>query len=276
MTRPLMTLTTVSILLAASACSITVTPGGDHDPPQPATPTPVPEPTPDPVECPGSDTCFHTDPGTVWVLVHPSDAPQGAGIYLFDEAQQQILAQLPLPPGVTSPHALAWDGASLWLGDMAAGSIYEIDPDSGAVLSTLPGIRTEGIAVDNGTLWYSGEAPGSFDMNLVHIERDGTLLGSIQLDVPVVQDLALVDGSPYYLINDDVDRIVRVDPATGTSTDVAQNVYVAPYSLAYDGAHFAVAIDGIIRRFDPTTGALVSEDPFGVPGWITAIAFAQP
>lgn len=275
MTRPLMTLTTLSILIAASACSITVTPGGEHDPPQPATPTPA-APTPEPVECPGSETCFQADPGTVWVLVHPSDAPQGAGIYLFDEVEQQVVAQLPLPPGVTSPHALAWDGVSLWVGDRAAGSIVEVDPSNGAVRSTLPGIRTEGIALDNGTLWYAEDDNANLQVNLINIERDGTQLGSVSIDVTVIQDLAFVDGSLYYLINDDVDRIVRVDPTTGTSTDVAQNVYIAPYSLAHDGAYFAVAIDGIIRRFDPMTGAQVSEDPFAVPGWITAIAFVQP
>jgi hypothetical protein len=35
----------------------------------------------------------------IWVLIHPSEAPDGPGIFLFDEEQQQV----PCPTTVRSP-----------------------------------------------------------------------------------------------------------------------------------------------------------------------------
>ena len=210
----------------------------------------------------------------VWVLVHPTNAPLGPGLFLFDEARQAIIRRLPLPDGVTSPHALAWDGRSLWLGGVdAEPGIREIDPADGRVLSRWAFAVTEGIAIDGDTLWYA--AVISTLIPLVHVAGDGTTLESITLPEVTVQDLVMADGALYYLVDDDADRIMRFDPATRSSTELVRNVDVAPYSLGFDGAHLAVAVDGRIRRYDPSTGALESDRPFAVPGWITAIAFVR-
>lgn len=210
----------------------------------------------------------------VWVLVHPSDAPRGPGLFLFDEARQEVIRQLPLPDGCTSPHALAWDGRSLWLGGVdVEPAIRELDPADGRVLSRWPGAVTEGIAFDGDTFWYA--AVLSSLTPLVHVARDGTTLGSVTLSEVAVQDLVSAEGALYYLVNDDADRIMRFDTATGSATELARNVDVAPYSLGFDGTHLAVAVDGRIRRYDPSTGALVREGPFAVPGWITAIVFVR-
>jgi hypothetical protein len=52
-------------------------------------------------------------------------------------------------------------------------------------------------------------------------------------------------------------------------------VHIAPYSLGFDGAYLASATDGRIHRYDPATGELIRDSPFGVLGWITAIAFVR-
>ena len=122
--------------------------------------------------------------------------------------------------------------------------------------------------------WYSGIV--STFQPLVHVRRDGTPISSTTLEgVGAVQDLVNADGTFHYLINDDRDRIVRVDPGTGASSDLVVGVHEAPYSLGFDGRYLAVAVAGRIRRFDPASGALVADDPFAVPGWITAIAFVR-
>ena len=210
----------------------------------------------------------------VWALVHPSDALRGPDLYLFDEARQEIIRQLPLPEGVTSPHALAWDGRSLWLGGIDVDpAVRELDPLDGRVRSRWAGVVTEGIATDGDTCWYTGVA-AAFSP-LVQVARDGTTLSSSTLPESSVQDLVSAAGALYYLVNDGVDRIVRIDPAPGGLTDVVRGVHEAPYQLDFDGTHLAVAVDGRIRRYDPTTGALVRESAFAVPGWITAIAFVR-
>lgn len=101
------------------------------------------------------------------------------------------------------------------------------------------------------------------------------MLSITSTDVGTIQDVVSVDGALYYLINDDVDRIVRVNPNSGAASDVARGVHPAPYSLGFDGQYLAVAVDGRILRFDPETGALVRASAFAVPGWITAIAFVR-
>ena len=102
------------------------------------------------------------------------------------------------------------------------------------------------------------------------------MLRRIPIAGSTVQDLVFAGGALDYLVNDDVDRIVHVDPTSGLSSELARGVYVAPYSLGYDGASLAVAVDAMIVRFDPVTGARLSSGAFAVPGWITAIAFVIP
>ena len=209
----------------------------------------------------------------VWVLVHPSDAPRGPGLFLFDEGRQEVVRQLALPAGVTSPQALAWDGRSLWLGGVdEEPAVRELDPDNGRVLSRWPGVVTEGIAVDGDNFWYSGVT--SAFIPLTHVRRDGSVVSSAALPgVVTVQDLVSASGSLYYLVNDERDRIVRADGVTGDSTVLSLVGFDAPYALGFDGTYLAVAAEGRIRRFDVSTGALVEEGPLAVPGWITAIAF---
>ncbi len=211
-------------------------------------------------------------PMLVWVVVHPSDAPSGAGMYLFDESAQEVLRQLPLPDGVTSPHAILWDGSSLWLGGHdRVPAIREIDPETGAVRSLWAGVVTEGVATDGESYFYVADAISP----LLRVDRAGTVLSSIALPEGTIQDLVWARGALYYLVNDGPDRIVRLDPETGAREDVARTGLGAPYSLGFDGTFVVVAMNGRAYRFDPETGELVSDSDFAVPGWITAISYVR-
>jgi hypothetical protein len=52
------------------------------------------------------------------------------------------------------PAGLAWDGTLLWNADYAAGSLFALDPDSGAVVNSFlcPGVLS-GLAWDGSALW---------------------------------------------------------------------------------------------------------------------------
>jgi hypothetical protein len=230
----------------------------------------------------------------VWVLVHPSDAPpSGPGVVLYDEATHTVVRRLPLPiaPDV-SAHGLAIDGDTLWISTMGRGSgatlddgagIFQIDQGDGHVIRRFDRIRAEGVAIDGDDLWYAGARPDEAGPTLVRLS---TRNGAQRSFVPIpesflIQDLTIANGALYYLANDELDRVMRIDPATGVATELVRGVYVAPYALGFDGRYLAVpmadrsASSPSIRRFDPSTGALVSETPFLVSGWVTAIAFVR-
>lgn len=222
----------------------------------------------------GRDAGVRREPVLVWVLIHPTDAPMGPGLFLFDEANQEVVRRLPLPDGVTSPHALAWDGTSLWLGGIdSEPGVREIDPEDGRVLSMWPGVQTEGVATEGGRYWYAAVADAF--QPLVEVTRDGTRVASFSLTESTIQDLVAADSALYYLVNDAEDRVMRVDPETGEVTSLASSVDLAPYALGFDGTSLVVAARGTARRFDPRTGGLVRESAFGLPGWVTAIAYVR-
>lgn len=226
----------------------------------------------------GGDDADAGAPGALlWVLVHPTTAPLGPGVFLFDESRQSIVRHHPLPPGrdESSVHGLAWDGTSIWVSSFFPPEILELDPETGAVRSTITGVAAEGIAAaTDGTLWYAGQREGTGGVRVASVSRAGEELAALFPPEATVQDLALAGDTLFYLVNDDLDRIVRLT-RSGARSELARVPHPAPYSLGFDGAYLAVAVDGSIHRFDPRTGALVRSGPLAVPGWITAIAFVR-
>ncbi|WP_328612059.1 hypothetical protein OG943_12790 [Amycolatopsis sp. NBC_00345] len=72
-----------------------------------------------------------------------------------------VIRSLPAPGAYLC--GLTWDGRSLWHSDQQAGEVYELDPDTGAVLRTIPcpGARAD-LTVHDGQLWQIGERPKRF------------------------------------------------------------------------------------------------------------------
>jgi DNA-binding beta-propeller fold protein YncE len=231
------------------------------------------------------DTTKTTFGNVWWILVHPSNAPDGSGIFLYDEKNDNVLRQLNLPAEIISPHALAFDGKNLWLGDAASprnpgyadsGTIYQISPRDGSVLSKIQ-IRggTEGIALTRTSLWYSQTRSGK----LFNITMDGQPLKQLQVSVSTINDIAFDGEWLYYVINDANDRIVRVDPNTGAENNFITKAVKSKqiYTLAVDN-NYLVVIDKTnnavnqIRRLDKKTGNFISDTSISIRGWITAIA----
>ncbi|MDW8141786.1 MAG: PKD domain-containing protein, partial [Candidatus Bipolaricaulota bacterium] len=71
-------------------------------------------------------------------------------LQVTEEVQERFIAA----PG-PSPVGLAWDGKTLWVADALDLKLYRIDPQTGAVLASLPSPTEipDGLAWDGKTLW---------------------------------------------------------------------------------------------------------------------------
>ena len=88
-----------------------------------------------------------------WILTHKNY--EEPGIYLYNETTETIELKLDLPENLESPHALAYDGESLWVGGIGEKeSIYQLNPENGAIISEIKNIKTEGIALLDEYLYY--------------------------------------------------------------------------------------------------------------------------
>lgn len=215
----------------------------------------------------------------LWVLIHPTDAPAaGPGIVALDASGVEI-ARLPLPPGVTSPHGLTFDGSSLWMSDYGddRGPIYELDPTDGAVLSVIEGWRTEGIALDGDGFWVGGGEVSRIDRSGVETDRRPGL--------STVQDVAFDGVDVYLLTNGGQDFVTRIAP-DGTHHELPNAVTRdnTGYAMVWADGELLVADTEtseddpygirVIRHVDPTSGAIVATSDLPVEGWVTALAVA--
>lgn len=213
---------------------------------------------------------------TFYMLVRDQGVPANGEIVLYNLTDSLIEHRFSTPVGLVSPHALAWDGTSLWVGGVGANdSIYEIDPADGSVLRTIPGIRTEGLATAGTTIWYSTASP--IADSLIQISREGVELRKIPVPDEVINDLDTNGQWLYYAVNDDIDRIVRVDPVTGAATDFIIDTVEGNelYALALF-KDYVYVIDNqsrgnTLRTFDRTTGEFISDARIYISGWITGV-----
>ena len=206
-----------------------------------------------------------------WLLTRPDGAGVGErGIILYNETNTTIEATLPIPAGLTSPHALDFDGKSLWVGGMGDNeSLYELDPANGNVLSEISNKRTEGIALVEEGIWYSGRR----NVNLIGF--DGTQKASVSVDpsVTTIQDIA-VSGfcSLCYVVNGAMDPIIEIDMLNSNEHTLFDTQVSKLYTLTVKDANFVViGTSNNIIRFN-RSGVVVGDHPTSIKGWITAIA----
>ena len=208
-----------------------------------------------------------------WILVHPSYG--NPGIYLYNETESTIENILPLPEPDGSPHALDFDGNSLWLGGTRSNNdvgiitynpIYEINPDTGEVISSIENIRTEGIAVSDNHIYYSTYG------QINEITKTGTLVSSISVEDSGITDLALYNSKKYYVYNGTIDPIIWINETTGQNEFVLETNIPNLYTLSIRDDNFVVVSNNHFRRFDLNTGEHLSDIKIEIDGWITAIA----
>ncbi len=208
-----------------------------------------------------------------WILVHPSYG--NPGIYLYNETESTIEKILPLPEPEGSPHALDFDGTSLWLGGASSNNnngiitynpIYEINPDTGNVISIIENIRTEGIAIHGDHIYYSTYG------QIVEITKTGTLVNSIPVEDSGITDLAIYNSNKYYVYNGAIDPIIKINETTGQNEFILETDIPNPYTLAIVDNNFVVVSNNHFRRFDLNTKEHLSDIKIEIDGWITAIA----
>ncbi|MES2151874.1 MAG: PQQ-binding-like beta-propeller repeat protein [Pseudomonadota bacterium] len=101
-------------------------------------------------------------------------------ILKIDPASGAVLAQIPAP-GQGGDSGLAWAEGTLWVGQHRGRRIYQVDPETGAILHTIDSNRfVTGVTWLDGELWH-GTWEGE-ESELRHIEpRTGEVLESVAM-----------------------------------------------------------------------------------------------
>lgn len=203
-----------------------------------------------------------------WILTHKSyEAP---GIYLYNETTETIELKLDLPKNLESPHALAYDGESLWVGGNGENeSIYQLNPENGAIRSEIKNIQTEGIALLNEYLYYS-------DYKIINkINKDGTPVEEIstQNSSYNIPDIAIDDNNLYYLRYSEKDPVIKIGLSNRKESKIDLTASTGTYCLTVSNNEI-ITINPFneINRFNLETGAFISTTITNIEGWITAIA----
>jgi glutamine cyclotransferase len=99
----------------------------------------------------------------------------------IDPATGRILSSIPAPGG-GSDAGLAWAEGTLWVGQHRGRKIYQIDPETGAILRTIESNRfVTGVTWVDGELWHATWEGDESDLR--HIDPDtGQVLE--KLDMP--------------------------------------------------------------------------------------------
>jgi streptogramin lyase len=132
----------------------------------------------------------------------------GGELHALDPVSGRIARTLTVPCDAGT----AFDGRHLF--QLANGRIQKVDPESGAVLSTIPapgGGRDSGLAWAEGTLWV-----GQYHDRKIHqIDPEtGSILRTIESN-RFVTGVTWVDGELWHGTWEGDSEIRRVDPATG-------------------------------------------------------------
>ena len=185
---------------------------------------------------------------------------------------------------MTSPHALAFDGGSIWVGGMSShATIYQLNPADGSTLSTIFNIRSQGISIIESTLWCVEETEPYMEPHLVQYDLSGKRIQKFGLDDRGITDMTVIGDTFYYSVNDGLDRIVKVllnpfevnDLIENTVSSEAISTLANKNGLLYvvdNGGYSNREYYQLLKSFDPNTQELVGADTLKISGWITAIA----
>jgi len=126
------------------------------------------------------------------------DPKTGKTLAAFDEPGAGM-PKFGKPDRPSGAHGLKWVDGKIWMAMPPAEKIYLIEPESGAVIRSIPGpgIRTHGLAWDGRYLWCAE----SIDCAIYKLDpSDGRPLAKIQLtkDDPEIHGLELWKGAFWY------------------------------------------------------------------------------
>jgi glutamine cyclotransferase len=125
--------------------------------------------------------------GSIDVAAHAGTAYDGQHLYqIADDLIQKIdpnsgrvLATIPAPEGGNS--GLAWAEGSLWVGQYGNRRIHRIDPQTGALISTIESNRfVTGVTWLDGDLWHGTWEEGESELRRVN-SQTGEVLESLKM-----------------------------------------------------------------------------------------------
>lgn len=203
-----------------------------------------------------------------WILTHKNY--ESPGIYLYNETTLEVELKIDLPENLESPHALAYDGESLWVGGIGENeSIYQLNPENGAIISQIQNIRTEGIALLNEYVFYSNEKI------INKIEKNGTLVEEIitQNSSYNIPDIAIYGSNLYYLRYSEIEPVIKLGLSSKRESRIPLTESTGTYCLTiFNNEIITINPFNEIIRFNLNTGEFISNNPTIIEGWITAIA----
>lgn len=123
----------------------------------------------------------------------------GAGdLMKIDPETGEIVAIFP-NPGIAQDHGIAFDGESLWINDFSVLKVFEVNPETGKILSSFKipemGSGASGIAWDGMYLYLVSWLNQN---KLYKVDRKGDLIGILELKGPTGQTITF-DGQYFWI-----------------------------------------------------------------------------
>jgi len=276
-------------------------------------PTPAPSASPSPTGSPPAATPFSKVPGVTIIDVgEPTWAlavnEESVWVQVGDVGMGRIDRATNRDTGirVNEVPQMQFEGPKLWALDIGTG-IVQVDPLTGTILRTIPGISGFYLLVDGSTAWVTDTGHSLDRVDLA----TGKVVATI--DVPATpKEMAIFDGSVWDACDDggSVARIdiatnkvvatipagsrpvnvavgegavwvwnherqlLRIDPATNkvvaTIDGVSETLGVG---VAVGGGFVWVAMPGGIGKVDPATNTVVDIIPIGRGGYVDFVWF---
>ena len=195
-------------------------------------------------------------------------------VAVIDPESDLVVADVPV--GVR-PETLAADDRSVWVANVADGTVMQIDMGKRRVVATIaPDVEVDALAVGAGSAWIADSRRGE----AVRVDADlGTVADSVRLPTTTETGLlsgtrraAVLSGGSLWVASTPLAAVLRVDARKRRKTDLI-DVGNDPAGLAVtDGAVWvADSTDNTVHRIAASTGAVTDTIPLGNgPGPIAA------
>jgi transglutaminase-like putative cysteine protease len=187
----------------------------------------------------------------IWVTIF-----MASGLY---SATGDIIKKFPTPG--SCPTGLAFDGKSFWMADRKSDSLYQINPENGAIINAVnaPGYQIEGLACENNYIWALDiEEKSILKFNPQTQVNEKTLPGPC--DDP--QGLAW-DGTYLWIGDMTKDRLYQFSTEDGTTIREIPSPSGNPSGLSWDGKYLWVSdrFDDMVYMVLPENGNVILSIP---------------
>jgi glutamine cyclotransferase len=122
----------------------------------------------------------------------------GDVIQKIDPQNGRVLATIPAPGGGVGNSGLTWAEGTLWVGRYQDRKIYQLDPQSGAILRTIESNRfVTGVTWNDGELWHATWENDESELRRVD-SRTGEVLESVAMPAGVYVSGLESDGGDQF------------------------------------------------------------------------------